>query len=159
MLQGKTLAVASAAATNAWTQAGGRPPSWRLTFWGLLVQDRMFLMFTMPLIIPQLLWFSGAAGILTLLFDLLFLPPVVVRIVLASRLARNGIVAPGKLVKTAQAYVGRGNREFVSTYEFDHDGPQFATRLASDTPQDVLVLFDPRNPHRAMVIPEQLSTS
>lgn len=156
VLQGRSIATASAAATNAWTLSGGRPPSWRLTYWGLLVEDRVFLGLAGILILVQGLWLSPA-GALTLVFDVLLLPPVVLRIVQANRLSRSGIVAPGVLVKSVPVSIGRGT-SYAATYQFEHDGPHFASRVAVDTPQGVLVLFDPKNPRRAMVIPTQLSS-
>ena len=155
VLQGKCLAGASAAATNAWTRSGGRPPSWRLTFWGLLVEDRAFLGLALILVLAQGLWLSPA-GALTLLFDVLLLPPVVLKVVEANRLSGSGIVAPGVLVKSARVSIGRGT-SYAATYQFEHDGPHFVSRVAGDTPQDVLVLFDPNHPRRARVIPTQLS--
>jgi len=157
VLQGKTLAVASAAATNAWSQAGGRPPSWRLTFWGLLVADPSYLGAAAFLIVAQVLWLSPA-GALSILIDLLFLPPLALRLVKVMRLSRRGIVAPGVLVRSARVYLSRGNT-YTATYEFDHGGRHFATRIAADTPNDVLVFFDPGKPSTAIVVPLQLSTS
>lgn len=151
VLQGKGLSAASAAATNAWTQAGGRPPSWRLTFWGLLLDEPQYLVLGVVLVVAQALWLSPA-GVLTLLLDLLLLPPLVLKVARTRHLSRVGIVAPGVLVKTARFYAQRGER-YSATYEFEHEGAHFVSRVAGDTPQDVLVLFDPADPRRAVVVP------
>ena len=157
VVAGRGLANASAAAANAWNQAGGRAPTWRLTQWGLLVSDRYFLGFAVVVLLAQGLWFTPG-GPISLLLDVLLVPPLWLKMSAATRLAHNGIVAPGSLVKTSQVLHGRGTA-FSSTYEFEHAGSHLVTRVAGDTAQSVLVLFDPNDPRRAAVIPMPLSTA
>ncbi len=154
--RGEGFNAAAAAATNAFIKAAGsEEPLWRPGFWKLLLTDRYFWGLAVLLVTVPLYWVAPALIVLAVL-----IPPALIvvgwKAHLFWRLSRHGIVAPGSMfdvrVKDSDGAV------YTTTYSFDYQGRHFVSRMSRQTtPEVVYVLFDPRRPKSAMVMPELLN--
>jgi hypothetical protein len=158
-VRGDGFNAAAEAARNAWVEAA--PPDkalWRPSFSKLLLTDIYF-------------WILVGAVITTpFLYVTVVLVPIFLIVVGwdASRfwrLSKRGVVVPGDLfdVKDPPPTLLRTRGDpgtYRATYHFEFHGPHFAkvSYYSKDSVrQDVLVLFDPKRPSNAMVMPELLN--
>jgi hypothetical protein len=156
VLRGDGINAAAAAATNAWIEAAqGDKPFWRLTFWGLLLTDFPFWALVVMLITLPL---YRVAPVVTLFVFLIPLALAAVgwRSYLFFRLSRRGIVAPGSLFKVTVK--DSDGDVYRATYEFKFHGQRCISRLSrTSPPEGVLILFDPKHPKFAMLMPDLLN--
>jgi len=155
-LKGDGFNAAASVATNAWILAAQADrPLWRPAFWGLLFTDWFFWGLVALLVTIPVYWVAPALSVFALLIPVALIV-VGWRIYVFLRLSKRGIVVPGSMVGvTAKDSDGDVYR---TTYEFNFQGQHFISRLSREsTPDVVLILFDPRHPKFAMVMPELLN--
>lgn len=155
-VNGDGFNAASVAATNAWVEAAKDDrPLWRPGFWSLVFTDRYFWGLLALLITIPVYWLAPALSLFALL-----IPPALLTVCWKVRvfwcLSRRGIVVQGSLVSVTVK--DSDGDLYRSTYQFDFHGRHFISRLSREsTPEVVLVLFDPKHPRFAMVMPEMLN--
>lgn len=69
----------------------------------------------------------------------------------AASLARHGVLVPGNLVDVRVTH-DRNDELYTATYEYEWNGSSHTVVRRGDTPEDVFVFLDPREPERAMVL-------
>ena len=153
---GKDTRAAAAAAISAWLRSGApRDRVWRMSFWGLLLNDRQVWILIPLVLSAQVLWLVRPLGFIAAICLTVPAGAALIAAVQGARyLAAAGVVAPGSLIRTREIRGARGST-YESTYQFDAGGPCLVVRTAADTPHDVLVFFDPQHPGRAVVIDRQ----
>ena len=157
IVAGAGLRAAYAAATNAWIHAGGGGRRlWRMTFWGLLATNRLIWVLVPALVMVQAFWLAPLGFIAAICLTLPLAAAITWNANVAYRLSHLGVVAPGVLINVVTIHTARQGDVYRATYQFDHHGPCVASRTAGDTPQDVLVLFDPEHPGTAVVVPDSI---
>jgi hypothetical protein len=155
-VKGDGFNAAVAAATNAWIEAAqGDKPLWRPGFRSLLFTDLYFWALLVLLVTIPLYWVVPELSLFAVLIPLALIG-VGWKVYVFLRLSRRGIVVPGSMfnvtVKDSDGAVYR------TTYEFNYEGQHFISRLSREsTPEIVLILFDPKHPKFAMVMPELLN--
>jgi hypothetical protein len=155
-VNGDGFNAAAAAATNAWIEAArSDKPLWRPGFWSLLFTDRFFWGLLVLLLTIPLYWVVPALS----LFALLIPAALIVvgwKVYVFVRLSKRGIVVPGSMFKVTVK--DSDGEVYRTTYEFNFHGQHFISRLSREsTPEVVLILFDPKHPKFAMVMPELLN--
>jgi hypothetical protein len=153
-VDGDGFNAAAEAARRAWVDAA--PPDkqlWRPGFWSLLLTNLYFWGLILSLILAPVIY-------ITILVAPFLLAIVIWKAYTFWHLSRRGTVVPGSLVSVASSPRGRGGRVYVATYKFDFHGPRTTSQehnTEGSIRQDVLVLFDPKHPWLAMVMPELLN--
>jgi hypothetical protein len=160
-VKGEGFNAAAEAARSAWVDAAPADKQlWRPGFWPLLLTSWYFWILVVSLIAAPLIY-------ITALVALVMLPIVGWQAYNFWRLAKRGTVVPGSLFNVKdppRIYIrggrGGGRESYIATYQFDSHGQHFTTHdyYSKDSiRQDVLILFDPKHPSNAMVMPELLN--
>jgi hypothetical protein len=157
-VKGLGFDAAAEAARSAWVEAA--PPDkqlWRPGFWRLLLTNLYFWILVGSVVTAPFLY-------ITAILALVMLPVVGWQAYKFWRLSKRGTVVPGSLVDVKDPprfSGGRGSsRTYTATYQFDFHGQHFTSQdyfSKESIRQNVLVLFDPKRPGLAMVMPELLN--
>jgi hypothetical protein len=164
--RGDGLEAATNAARNAWfanAQANGS--SWRPGFWKLLLSNPfVWVLPALVLVIVASAFQHPVPGVA--LVSMFLLPIALIFVIWQvgsdALLSLGGTVAPGSLVKVTKGYPARGGPpSYSADYAFAFQGRQCTashTYLMEDSiRQDVMILFYPRFPGFARVLPELLN--
>jgi hypothetical protein len=163
--RGDGLEAATNAARKAWFENAQADQSlWRPSFWRLILTNLWVWGFFVVLVVFVISAFSpvSKAGLFTLMLLPIGLVIVIWQVGLDALLSTRGTVAAGSLINVTKSYPPRGGPPaYYADYGFAFQGRECTashTYLMEDSVrQDVMVLFYPRFPGFAKVLPELLN--
>jgi hypothetical protein len=163
--RGDGLEAATNAARAAWfANAQADQSLWRPSFWSLILTNLWVWAFFGVLLVFVISAFSpgSRAGLFALTLLPIGLVIVIWQVGTDALLSVKGTVASGSLVNVSKSYPPRGGPpSYSADYAFAYQGRQCTAShdylLEDSVRQDVMILFYPRFPAFAKVLPELLN--